>query len=102
MPVVDFTSTDRALPEDVTRDQLHVYALGYEELSGQSPDLIEVLNLDDGGKSTREQVELDVLTEVRQRVLDAGDALRSNNLTKHEHWCGHCDACDLAALCRTR
>ncbi len=27
--IVDFKSTDRAQAEDVTRDQLHVYALGY-------------------------------------------------------------------------
>jgi len=100
--VVDFKSTDRAQPEEVTRDQLHVYALGYQELSGTSPDLIEVMNLDDGGKSTREEVEMSVLEEVRQRVLDAGDALRTNTLNKLDHWCGHCDTCDLAALCRTR
>ena len=48
--IVDFKSTDRAQAEDVTRDQLHVYAVGYEELTGETADIIEVLNLDKEGQ----------------------------------------------------
>ena len=55
--IVDFKSSERAQAEDVTRDQLHVYAAGYEELTGKSADLIEVLNLDEKGKTTREPVD---------------------------------------------
>ena len=100
--VVDFKSTERAQPEEVTRDQLHVYALGYQELVGQQPDLIEVLNLDEKGKSTREQVEAPLLAGVRQRVVDAGNALRANDLPRHASWCTHCATCDVAALCRAK
>ena len=100
--VVDFKSTERAQPEDVTRDQLHVYALGYEELVGESPDLIEVLNLDDKGKSTREEVEAPLLAAVRHRVLEAGNQLRANDLPRHQSWCRACDKCDVADLCRSR
>lgn len=102
LSVVDFKSTDRAQAEDVTRDQLHVYAVGYEELTGQQPDLIEVLNLDEQGKSTREDVELSVLSGVRVKIKEAGDALRANRLPRLETWCTHCDRCDLAALCRDK
>ena len=49
LSIVDFKSTDRAQAEDVTRGQLHVYAVGYEELTGEDADLIEVLNLDEAG-----------------------------------------------------
>jgi hypothetical protein len=42
--IVDFKSSERAQAEDITRDQLHVYALGHEKLTGSSADLIEVLN----------------------------------------------------------
>lgn len=100
--VVDFKSTERAQPEEVTRDQLHVYALGYQELVGQQPDLIEVLNLDERGKSTREEVEAPLLDAVRARVLGAGKALRENNLPRYETWCSQCATCDVAALCRVR
>lgn len=100
LAIVDFKSTDRAQEEEVTRDQLHVYAVGYEELTGENADLIEVLNLDEEGKSTREEVEESLLTGVRNRIQEAGDALRANNLPRLTSWCAHCDRCDLVGLCR--
>lgn len=102
LAIVDFKSTDRAQAEDITRDQLHVYAVGYNELTGENADLIEVLNLDEQGASTREEVESGLLTEVRDRIRSAGDALRDNNLPRLDRWCSHCDRCDMAALCRDR
>jgi DNA helicase II / ATP-dependent DNA helicase PcrA len=102
LSIVDFKSTDRAQAEEVTRDQLHVYAVGYEELTGQRADLIEVLNLDLEGKSAREEVEEPLLVGVRERIREAGESLRSNDLTRHKSWCGACERCDLVALCRSR
>lgn len=98
--IVDFKSTDRAQAEEVTRDQLHVYAVGYEELTGEDADLIEVLNLDEQGKSTREEVEDTLIGAVRNQIREAGDALRENRLPRLESWCSHCDRCDLAGVCR--
>jgi DNA helicase II / ATP-dependent DNA helicase PcrA len=100
LAIVDFKSTDRAQAEDVTRDQLHVYAVGYEELTGERADLIEVLNLDEEGKSTREEVEEPLLVAVRDRIREAGESLRGNVLPRLATWCDHCDRCDLAELCR--
>jgi DNA helicase-2/ATP-dependent DNA helicase PcrA len=101
--IVDFKSTERAQAEDVTRDQLHVYAVGYQELTGKSADLIEVLNLDEKGRTTREPVDAPLLTAVRDKIRDAGEALRSNQLPRLETWNKHaCGSCDLVALCRTR
>jgi DNA helicase-2/ATP-dependent DNA helicase PcrA len=102
LSIVDFKSTDRAQTEDVTRDQLHVYAVGYEELTGQNADLIEVLNLDEEGKSTREEVEQSLLEEVQGRIKAAGESLRSNNLTRLASWCSSCESCDLVGLCRDK
>ncbi len=100
LAIVDFKSTARAQDEDVTRDQLHVYAVGYEELTGQRADLIEVLNLDEEGKTIREEVEDPLLAAVRARIKDAGDSLRENNLPRLPVWGEHCGKCDLAELCR--
>lgn len=99
--VVDFKSTGRAQVEDVTRDQLHIYAVGYEELSGENADLIEVLNLDEEGKTTRETVDAELLAATRKSVLAAGDALRTNHLPRHKSWCDACASCDFVALCAT-
>ncbi|MGH3098294.1 MAG: PD-(D/E)XK nuclease family protein [Streptosporangiales bacterium] len=102
LAIVDFKSTDRAQAEEVTRDQLHVYAVGYQELTGDGADLIEVLNLDEEGASTREEVEESLLAGVRDEIRQAGDALRASHLPRLESWCSHCDRCDLAGLCRDR
>lgn len=100
LAIVDFKSTARAQDEDVTRDQLHVYAVGYQELTGERADLIEVLNLDEEGKTVREVVEDPLLTSVRGRIKDAGDALRNNDLPRLPVWEDKCAKCDLAELCR--
>jgi DNA helicase-2/ATP-dependent DNA helicase PcrA len=99
--IVDFKSTERAQAEDVTRDQLHVYALGYEELTGERPDLVEVLNLDERASSTREVVNEGLLEQIQDKVRTAGDALRNNNLPRHRSWCSECDRCDVSGLCRS-
>ena len=100
MAIVDFKSTARAQDEDVTRDQLHVYAVGYQELTGERADLIEVLNLDEKGKTIREQVDEPLLAAVRDKIQDAGEALRDNNLPRLPVWDDKCTKCDLAELCR--
>ena len=101
--IVDFKSTERAQAEDVTRDQLHVYAVGYQELTGNSADLIEVLNLDEKGKTTREPVDDPLLTAVRGKIRDAGEALRANELPRLATWDERaCGSCDLVGLCRER
>jgi DNA helicase-2/ATP-dependent DNA helicase PcrA len=100
LSIVDFKSTARAQDEDVTRDQLHVYAVGYEELTGEQADLIEVLNLDEEGKTIREEVEEPLLVDVRSQIRDAGDSLRENNLPRLAAWAEQCTKCDLAELCR--
>lgn len=101
--IVDFKSSERAQPEEVTRDQLHVYAVGYQELTGRSADVIEVLNLDEHGKTTREPVDDPLLIAVRDKILFAGDALRTNNLPRLRLWDNHrCGSCDLVGLCRER
>ncbi|SBW22698.1 DNA/RNA helicase [Candidatus Protofrankia californiensis] len=100
--IVDFKSTERAQAEEVTRDQLHVYALGYQDLTGQRADLVEVLNLDERSRSTREVVDESLLGDIQDKIRDAGEALRTNDLPRHRHWCKACVTCDLAGICRDK
>jgi len=99
--VVDFKSTERAQAEDVTRLQLHVYALGYQQRFGTEPDLIEVHNLDRGG-STREVVDPELVDGTVALVRSAGERLRENKMERLTSWCGTCSGCDFAGICRTR
>jgi DNA helicase-2/ATP-dependent DNA helicase PcrA len=99
---VDFKSKERAQADAVTRDQLHIYVAGYEELSGKRADLVEVLNLDEGSRSSREEVNDTLLKEISGKVAKAGDQLRHNDMSRKTSWCGTCAACDFAAICRDR
>jgi DNA helicase-2/ATP-dependent DNA helicase PcrA len=100
--IVDFKSTERAQAEEITRDQLHTYAVGYQELTGRRADVLEVLNLDEKGQTTRELVNDSLLTDIKDKIAAAGEDLRANRLPRLKSWCSTCDSCDLAGLCRTR
>lgn len=98
--IVDFKSTQRAQAEEITRLQLHVYALGYEQRYGQRADLIEVHNLDQGG-SIRELVDISLITNTVTAVSTAGANIRDNQLPRLQIWCTTCDTCDFSAVCRS-
>jgi DNA helicase II / ATP-dependent DNA helicase PcrA len=85
--------SDRAQAEDVTWDQLHLYALDYQELTGESSDLVEVLNLDADQGSTREVVEETGSARGSQGEDRAAAILRrENNLLRHPPGCTVCSA----------
>jgi DNA helicase-2/ATP-dependent DNA helicase PcrA len=98
--IVDFKSTERAQAEDITRDQLHVYAVGYQELTGRRADVVEVLNLDEKGKNQREMVNDSLLSDIKGKIAAAGADLRANRLPRLSSWCSTCESCDLSGLCR--
>ena len=100
--IVDFKSSERVQAEGVTLDQLHMYALGYRELTGSDADLVEIHNLDKGGKSERREVDDALLTALGPRVAQAGQALRDNRLPKLGRWCDSCASCDFAGICRDK
>lgn len=98
--IVDFKSDERAQEEDITQRQLHVYAVGYEQLTGRKADLIEIHNLDHGG-AIREVVDDALTTNTLATVTTAGRALRDNNLPRVTAGCTTCEGCDLAGICRS-
>jgi len=96
--IIDFKSTDRAQEEDVTSQQLHIYALGYQQLTGRSADLIEIYNLDGGaGTAQRELVEEKMLRETETLVVAAGRDIRDGQLCRLVH----CNGCDMQGICRS-
>jgi DNA helicase II / ATP-dependent DNA helicase PcrA len=99
--IVDFKSTERAQEEEVTSTQLHIYALGYKELTGKSADLIEIYNLDHG-ITKREEVDSELEQQILEQTKQAGAALRANLLPRLETWSHACGGCDLVGICRQR
>ncbi|GAA1775111.1 ATP-dependent DNA helicase [Actinomadura chokoriensis] len=100
--IVDFKSSERTQTEDVTLDQLHMYALGYRELTGADADLVEIHNLDKDGRSHRQEVDDTMLNALNPRVAAAGRSLRDNDLPRLDAWCKTCSTCDFAGICRPR
>lgn len=90
--IVDLKSNDRALPEEVTEAQLHIYALGYKELTGRNADYVELYDLD-GRKRTPRSVDEEFIEDVKKGVRGAADALRRSSLDKKpsEKKCASCD-----------
>lgn len=100
--IVDFKSKQRAQAEEITERQLHIYALGYERLTGKSADLVEVHNLDRKGGVDRHAIDTEMIESTVKIIGDAGRNLRENRLPRLERWCRKCDECDIAGLCRPR
>jgi DNA helicase-2/ATP-dependent DNA helicase PcrA len=99
--IVDFKSDERAQAEDISQRQLHVYAVGYQQLTGKNADLIEIHNLDQGG-TKREVVDGQLIRDTMATVADAGRRLRTNELPRLPRWCATCSTCDTVGICRTK
>lgn len=95
--IVDLKSNDRAQPEAVTETQLHIYALGYKELTGRDADYVEIYNLDERQKNPR-SVDEGFIDEVRIKVRAAAEDLRANRLAAKPRGAS-CGSCDFAGLC---
>lgn len=96
--IIDFKSTERSQEEDVTRQQLHIYALGYQQLTGSRADLVEIYNLDEGaGATIRELVDDAMLQKTETAIVAAGCEIKDNSLCR----VGQCAGCDFTGICRS-
>jgi len=97
--IVDLKSNDRAQVEAATETQLHIYALGYQELTGRPADYVEIYELDNQ-KQKRRSVDDDFIADVKRDVRSAAAALRGNDLPpKPQKKKKTCDQCDYSHLC---
>jgi len=95
--IIDFKSTERSQEEEITRQQLHIYALGYQQLSGCRADLVEIYNLDEGaGATVREMVDDAMLQNTEEAIVVAGREIKNDNLCRRQ-----CAGCDFKGICRS-
>ena len=99
--IVDLKSNDRAQAEEVTEHQLHIYALGYEELTGKRADFVEIYELDERKRKPR-SVDNDFIDDVKAKVRTAAEALRQNEMppAPEQGKCGKCDYCGMCTAGR--
>lgn len=81
--IVDFKSTEDAQTRDISMEQLSMYALGYQELTGEKADLLQIYSLDEG-KHSKQTQELanDMIDEIKVRIRKSADDIRANKLDK--------------------
>ena len=95
--IVDLKSNERSQTEQVTETQLHIYALGYKELTGRNADYVEIYELDEQKQKVR-SVQEEFIERVQKNVRQAADALRRNDLQPQPHQ-KSCGGCDYRRLC---
>ncbi|MBI3157013.1 MAG: ATP-dependent helicase [Burkholderiales bacterium] len=95
--IVDLKSSDRTQPEEVTDTQLHIYALGYQDLTGRRPDYVETYELDERKRKPR-SVDDDFIADVKTRTRAAAAALREGALRAAPAR-KTCAACDYRGMC---
>jgi len=84
--IVDFKSTKESQSESVTKDQLSIYALGYQQLTGEDADRVQILNLDDQGKSTNDPVSPHLIAAIKAKVEGVAEDIRTNHFVcNHDH-----------------
>lgn len=103
--VIDFKSNDRTQQEEVTALQLRVYALGYEQATGERASEVVVDNLDDLPNPRRTVVTEEMLDEAETAVRQVGQRLRGNAYPREPAGVGlkerdaTCGRCDLVGIC---
>jgi len=96
--IVDLKSNELAQSPAATEAQLHIYALGYQELTGKPADYVETYELDKQ-RQIRRAVDDEFITDVKRGVTKAAKALRENQMapTPRKATCGQCDYCRLCS-----
>jgi DNA helicase-2/ATP-dependent DNA helicase PcrA len=95
--IVDLKSTERAQAEELTDAQLHIYALGYRELTGHDADFVETYELDTQTRKPR-AVDEQLIESVKARVQATAAALRSNAFPAKPAQ-AKCSKCDFRRMC---
>lgn len=98
--IVDFKTANKRVLEAIDTEQLKIYSLGYQKLTGQTADYMEIYHLD-SENTAREPVTTDLTTAVETEIRQAADNIRKNNLPRH---CSaeSCSKCHLSHLCLSK
>jgi DNA helicase II / ATP-dependent DNA helicase PcrA len=96
--IVDLKSNQRTQQENVNEVQLHIYALGYEELTGRRADYVEVYDLE-GRKKKPRPIDDTFMVDVRNQIRSAATALRSGSMPPEPtpKKCANCDYCGMCS-----
>lgn len=77
--IIEFKSTEDSQAYNVTLGQLELYSLGYEALTGQKADFLEIFNVDENN-SNRSELTRKAMDDMKKTVIVAAEKIRNNDL----------------------
>lgn len=81
--IIDFKSKKESQEQDITMEQLAMYALGYKELTGETADRLQIFNLDEDKNSKHTQrLDNSKVDEIKDRIVSSANDIRDNKLQK--------------------
>lgn len=81
--IIDFKSKKESQDQDITMEQLSMYALGYKELTGKTADRLQIFNLDEDRNSKHTQrLDNSKIDEIKERIINSANDIRDNKLKK--------------------
>jgi DNA helicase-2/ATP-dependent DNA helicase PcrA len=95
--IVDIKSSEDAQTYEVTMEQLALYAIGYQELSGEKADFLQIYNMDKNCPETKE-IQISDMDAMREKITSAADFIRTNKLPKTTN-AKKCDDCWRHKMC---
>lgn len=98
--IVDFKSANKRVLDAIKTEQLKIYTLGYQRLTGRLADFMEIYHLD-SENTAREPVGADLIEGVETEIKQAADSIRRNDLSRR---CSKesCSKCRLGHLCLSK
>lgn len=81
--IIDFKSRKESQDQDITIEQLSMYALGYKELTGKTADRLQIYNLDENNNSKHTQrIDNNGIDTIREKIVFSANEIRDNKLAK--------------------
>jgi DNA helicase-2/ATP-dependent DNA helicase PcrA len=81
--IVDFKSRKESQDQDITIEQLSMYALGYKELTGKTADRLQIYNLDEDNNSKHTQrIDNNGIEAIKEKIIYSANEIRENKLSK--------------------
>lgn len=79
--IVDFKTANKKVLQPLNSEQLKIYALGYERLTGGKADFVEIHQLDTGN-TAKEALAATAADDVIAEIKDAAAHIRDNDLPR--------------------
>ena len=102
--IIEFKSSNEAQDKKITEEQLHLYALGHKELTGEKADYIRIYILQDkennkeSNKGIPKKLDDNHLIAIEKKIRNVVTDIRNKNF---DRVCKYsiCKECDQKALC---